>query len=146
MVEISQRAADNKDATGLADLTREMARMAAALENYYHALQAGQRHLIPRYLKNMYQYQASGTSINLAYQSQMTIRITGMLIVVSSAGTLQIGSFFTLPVTPGMIPPALGIDGLMVEPGQSLTLTQASAGQIGIWCMGQEMASEGKRW
>lgn len=144
MVEISQRAADNKLPTE--ELTREMQRVAQAIEKYYHSLQQAQRHLIPRYLKNMNQFQASGQQINLAYQSQMTIRITGIIIVVSSAGALSIGNFITIPVTPGMLPLDLGCDGLLVEPGQAITLTQGSMGQIGLYCMGQEMASEGLRW
>jgi hypothetical protein len=144
MTEISLRAADNKQATE--ELTREMTRIAVAIEKYYHSLQAQQRHLIPRYLKNMFLYQANGTQINLAYQSQMTIRITCLIIVVSSAGSLQIGNFFTLPCTPGMLPENFGFDGLVLEPGQVLQLTQASAGQIGLWACGQEMASEGLRW
>lgn len=129
----------------LPDLSKQMERLAAAIEQQYHALQAGQKHLIPRYLKNMYQWQANGTQISLAYQSQTVIRITGLIIVVFNPGSLQIGNFFTLPVTPGMLVPPLGPDGLMLEPGQALTLTQSPAGQIGLWAMGQEMASEG-RW
>lgn len=144
-LEIAQRPQATQQPT-LDELTKQMARVADSIERYYHSLQAQQKHLIPRYLKNMFQYQANATSVNLTYQSQMTIRITGLLIVCSSAGSLQIGNFFTLPTTPGMLPLSLGIDGLMVEPGQALNLSQASAGQIGLWAMGQEMASEGLRW
>lgn len=144
MPEISQRAADNKLPTE--ELTKEMQRVAQAIEKYYHSLQQMQRHLIPRYLKNMQQFQANGTQVNLLYQSQQVIRVTSMLIVVSSAGTLQIGNFITLPVTPGDPPIDLGYDGMMIEPGQAITLTQTNAGAMGIWCMGQEMASEGLRW
>lgn len=143
MAEISYRAADKLPTE---ELTREMARIATAIEKYYHSLQAQQRHLIPRYLKNMFLYQANGTQINLAYQSQMTIRITCLIIVVSSAGTLQIGNFFSLPVSPGMIPQQYGGDGLVLEPGQALQLTQTVTGAMGLWAMGQEMASEGLRW
>lgn len=144
MAEISLRAADNKLPTE--ELTKQMTRMAEALERYYHSLQAAQKHLIPRYLKNMYSYQASASSLTLLYQSQQVIRITGLLVVVSSAGQLSIGNFWQMPVSAGMLPFDFGYDGLMVEPGQALTLTQTTPGQIGMWAMGQEMASEGLRW
>lgn len=127
-------------------LTKQMAKMAEQVEQYYQSLQRFQHHLIPRYLQNMHQFQANGTQVNLLYQSQQVIRVTCFLIIVSSAGNLQIGNFITIPCTPGMLPLNLGIDGMMLEPGQALTLSQGSAGPIGLMAMGQEMASEGQRW
>lgn len=142
MPEISQRAADNKLPTE--ELTKQMQQMALALEKYYHGLQQMQRHLIPRYLKNMGFFAANNTQITILYQSQMVVRVTSMLIVATSAATLSIGNFIQFPVVSGVL--NLGIDGLLIEPGQALVMNQQNAGPLGLICMGQEMASEGLRW
>lgn len=125
---------------------KQMAEQMARLTAQYESLIKLQRHLIPRYLQNMQFYQPNNTTIQLPYQSQILVRLTSMIVVVSSAGTLSIGTF-QMPVTPGMDPLQFGIDGMILDANQDpITLTQTATGPLGLWCFGQEMADRGNRW
>lgn len=101
---------------------------------------------VPKYLANARLYLQNQTTLNFAYhtQSQVLMHVTGMIVVVSSAATLQIGDRYW-PVN-GFWTPYFGKNALLIRPEDTIILTQASAGAIGLEFLGQEMADRGKRW
>lgn len=134
------------DTSHLERLGKQIAELASKIDAGYQSLIQFQKHNIPRYLRNMQNFNANGTSLELQYQSQNLHRITCFLIVVTSAGTLQIGQKWSLPVAPGMLPLDLGLEGMVLDPGQQITLTQNVQGAMGIWAFGQELPDRGNRW
>lgn len=134
------------DTDYLENLGKRITELASKIDAGYQSLIQFQKHNIPRYLRNMQIFSANGTSVELQYQSQLLHRITCFLIVVSSPGTLQIGQKWVLPVTPGMLPLDLGFEGMVLDPGQQIVLTQNAAGAMGLWAFGQELPDRGNRW
>ncbi len=100
----------------------------------------------PKYLSNARLYLQGQTTLNFAYhtQAQVLLRVTTIIAVVSSPGTLQIADR-NWPVN-GFFFQYLGQDGMLIRPEDLITLTQNSAGNLGLEFLGQEMADRGKRW
>jgi hypothetical protein len=100
---------------------------------------------LPKYLTNARLYLLNQTTLNFAWhmQSQQAMRVTTMIVLVSSAATLQIAErswFFN-----GFTIQYLGDDGLVVRPEELVTLTQATPGAIGLEFLGTELYDRGKR-
>jgi hypothetical protein len=110
------------------------------------ALLQMQRLRIPKYLANARQYLSSGTSLTFAYHTQAQIlqRVTMIIAVVSSAGTLVIADR-SWPVN-GFTLIYLGEEGMLIRPEDNIVLTQASSGAMGLEFLGEEMGDRGKRW
>lgn len=101
---------------------------------------------IPKYLTQARLYLQNQTTLNFALhtQSQVLLRVTTIIAVVTSPGVLQIGDRFwninSLWVQ------YLGQDGMLIRPEDQIVLTQNVAGNLGLEFLGQEMADRGKRW
>lgn len=111
------------------------------------ALLAFQKARIPKYLTQARQYIASGaTSLTMSFhtQAQSLIRVTMILIVVGSAGTLTIGER-QIPVN-GLTTLYLGEEGMLLPAETQITLTQTTAGAMGLEFFGEEMVDRGERW
>lgn len=132
------------------ELTKHIGHLVSELEKQTattnRLLQVMQRIKIPKYLTQARQYVQSGTTINLQFhtQAQMLIRVTMIVVVVTSAATLEIGDR-SWPFN-GFSTLYLGEEGLLIRPEDAITLTQTTAGAIGLEFFGEEMADRGNRW
>jgi hypothetical protein len=107
-------------------------------------LQDWQRIQIPRYLTQARNYQLNATSLETSTQTQMLIRVTSILVITTSPGLLTILER-QIPVT-GTVSLYLGPHGMLIRPEDVLTLTQQTAGNLGIELFGEEMVDRGHRW
>lgn len=101
---------------------------------------------VPKYLANARLYLQNQTTLNFQahVQSQVLLRVTCILVTVTSAATLQINDrFLSINSTQ---PLYLGNDGMLIRPEDVITLTQVNPGALGLEFFGQEMADRGKRW
>lgn len=105
-----------------------------------------QEQSIPTYLQNAKLYISNATSLQFNYhmQSQVLIRVTRIITLAQSPATLVIGER-SWPVN-GFSILDLGDDGMLITPETLITLTQATAGNLGLEFLGQEMADRGRRW
>lgn len=100
----------------------------------------------PKYLKEARLYLPSATTLAFAFhtQAQSLLRITKIIVVVSSPGTLTI-SERVWPVN-GLTVLDLAPDGLLIPAETSVNLVQNTAGLLSLEFFGQEMADRGQRW
>lgn len=124
-------------------LVNELTKNTAATDKL---LKAMQRAKIPKMLSQARQYQASSLQVNMAMhtQSQELLNVSAILAVVSSAATLQIQDRL-IPFNSTQLL-YFGDDGMVIRPEDVITLTQTTAGPIGLEFFGEELADRGKRW
>lgn len=105
-----------------------------------------QRAKTPKLLANAKLYAANNTVLNFAYhmQSQTLLHVTSILVLVTSPGVLQIAER-TIPVN-GLTVLSFGWLGMVIRPEDLITLTQTSAGNMGLEFLGEELSDRGKRW
>lgn len=122
--------------------------VAHALEEHSatnRALLAYQRARIPKYLSQARQYVANAAALSLRLQSQELARVTCIIVVVGSAGTLTIGDR-SIPVSANQTLYYLGEQGMLVRAEDPISLTQTTPGPMGLEMLGEEMADRGARW
>jgi hypothetical protein len=126
---------------------KQVAELATRIEASYRATLASLTRQIPRYLRNMGASQQNGTVVTVPFQSQVLTRVTTIAVVVTSNATLQIGNFMTIPIPIGYSPIFFSDEGgLVVDPTQVITLTQATSGYMGVWCFGQLLPDQGPHY
>lgn len=127
----------------MAHLLDELAKNTAASNEL---LQIMQRASIPKYLSQARLYAQAQSSINMAshLQSQQLLNVMAMLVVVSSAATLTINER-QIPLNSTQLL-YFGEAGMLIRPEDTITLTQATAGPIGLEFFGEELNDRGRRW
>lgn len=105
-----------------------------------------QEQSIPVYLQNAKLYLANVTSLQFNYhvQSQVLLKVTRIIVLCQSPATLVIAER-SWPVN-GFSILDLGNDGMLITPETLISLTQTTAGNLGLEFLGQEMADRGRRW
>jgi len=123
----------------------ELLKQQTALTLLQREIQQWQASSTPKYLTQARQYLQNATSLEFGYhrQSQVLIRVTMMLIQVSSPATLVIQDR-SWPVN-GFFPLYLGEAGLLIRPEDQVLLTQTTAGPLSLEWLGEEMYDRGKR-
>ena len=133
-----------------AEMQTRLNALASALEQQNSSinllLQEWQRAQIPRNLQQARLYVQSGIQINMAQhlQSQELLRVTAMIIVVSSAATLLVQER-QIPITTSQFI-YLGQNGWLIRSEDQFLLTQTNPGPLGLELLGEEMADRGRRW
>ena len=102
---------------------------------------------LPKYLTQARQYLKNATQLNFQYhmQSQTLMRVTTLIVTCTSAATLQIAER-TFSFTGSTTQNYDQAGGLVIRPEDYIFLSQASAGDLGLEFLGQEIPDRGKRW
>lgn len=124
-------------------LVNELTKNTAATDKLLKAIQ---RAKIPKMLSQARQYAVGTTQLNMQQhtQTQELLNVNAILVVVSSAATLVIQER-QIPINATQLL-YFGENGMLIRPEDTITLTQATAGPIGLEFFGEELADRGKRW